>query len=259
MGKGWLLRALTAVILAACVALPASAGAVDPPVRATMFKSTQQSVRVVFRNDGAEPVVAVRQVLPYPFVVTEATPSQGSCSLGGRGEYLCTGFVAPPGGTWEVAFDSPPTYNDQTGLDASYYPQDGPAAFYVATASGAELGPFDALWDARGSAQDATEVAAVALKTTPKRPRLGGRLDVQLRLATSDLRVLRTRGRVRCGARLPGRALRTLGSGISARAVARCSWRLPRASAARLVRGEVEVRLGRAIVRRVFAVRVAAA
>ena len=249
------LRALVFAAVAACAALP-SAGAVDPPASATMFKSTQQSVRVVFRNGGSEPIVAVRQVLPNPFVITEVHPqprARVSC-LGGRGEYACSGFVRHrPGRHGRSRFDSPPVYDDTTGLDASYYPQKWTGAVLRLDGGGGSSGRSTLFGTCpvlravgRGRRAGAAHVAEAATPWRSSR-RAAAALDERPRRRPG------ASGRVRCGARLRSRALRVVGSGdlLPRRRpllVARAARVVPAARARR-----VEVRLGRVIVRRAFA------
>jgi hypothetical protein len=253
-------RTVTLAPLIALALVPLVAHAADPPLRATMFKSTQQSVRVTFQNDGAETIVALRQIVPDPYVVTEAVMDGATCVVRARGEYGCSGFTAAPGSTWDVLLDIPSVYNDQTGLDSSYYPADGPATFFVSTSASAELGPFSADWvNAEVPTTPSFELGVVRMSVVPARPRAGRPFEVRVALATTDLAALRKSGRVTCRAVAGARRLALVRRGISASGQARCGWTLPRSAAGRRVRGTIAVQRGRVDVRRSFAIAIAGA
>jgi hypothetical protein len=95
---------------------------------------------------------------------------------------------------------------------------------------------------------------------SPSTPRAGKPFSVAVRVADEAGKTLST-GRVECQARLGRRQLNALRRGFTARLlirgpVARCTWRLPRNSAGKTLKGAITVRAHGATARKTFSKRV---
>jgi hypothetical protein len=211
-------------------------------VRATLHKLPQPGqVEVTFTNAGDAPIVAFRQQLPDPFLVSAVQMEGASCVARPRGEFVCNGFSAAPGSTWKAVFDTPSVYSNETGTDVTYFPGAGPSTVFVTNASGGESGPYEAAWSEDESIPPQVALGVVRFEAVPRRPVAGKPFSARLRLSTNDLTALAATGKVTCSATLGGRRVPLVGRALSARGIAECRWRVPRGTAGKRLTGRIEV------------------
>lgn len=211
-------------------------------MQATLHKLPQPGqVEVTFTNAGDTPVVAFRQQLPDPFLVSAVEMDGAACVARPRGEFACNGFSAAPGSTWKAVFDTPSVYSNETGTDVTYFPGAGPSTFFVTDTSGSESGPFEAAWRDDESIPPQVALGVVRFEAVPRRPLAGRPFSARLRLSTNDLAALAATGKVTCSARLAGRRVPLVRRSLSSQGIAECRWGIPRGTAGKRLTGRIEV------------------
>jgi hypothetical protein len=231
-----------AALVCLVLSFAAVGAAASTPVQATLHKLPQPGqVEVTFTNAGDKPVVAFRQQLPDPFLVSAVEMDGAACVAKPRGEFACSGFSAAPGSTWKAVFDTPSVYSNETGTDVTYFPGAGPSTFFVTDASGSEAGPYEAAWSEDESIPPQVALGVVRFQAVPSRPVAGKLFSARLRLSTNDLAALAATGKVMCSARVAGRRVPLQRRALSSLGVAECRWRVPRGTVGKRLTGRIEV------------------